>query len=154
MFFKGGWTPGIAWRDFAVAGPLLLSVLLFASLAAWLRSGHCEVELIGGLLRSTERWGFLSWRSSRPLAEIRQLIVGGEELYTEDRRPAHPSLFPAILAECHRRRPMLVAPLYPRTWLLPLSVELARRATAMKRQLYNNGDFERPITAFELTERS
>jgi hypothetical protein len=148
-FQPGG--PLGGWGDVVVRLPLAGMGGLLVLIAGWLFASHDEVELVGGVLRGTTRCGVLRWRRSRPLALVRQLIVGGETMGDEDQLVVgdRPKTLSAILVECNGKRPMLIAVMYPRSLLRPLAIDLARHATEMKQKVVGSPGFQQAITVYE-----
>jgi len=101
------------------AAPFLLAGLALAGLGLLVIGGNSEVELSGGRLRAIERLGPLRWSRHRPMHRVRKLVVSTGE--TAGRAPPPNAMLAelaAIKAECTEGRPLLVAPGYPRKWLL------------------------------------
>jgi hypothetical protein len=94
--------------------------------------GRAEVELGGGELRAIERVGPFRWRRRLAVVRVSRLVV--EDLTSRAGADSNPSVMlanepglAAILAEVEGGEPMILAPGYPRAWLLALTHDLARR---------------------------
>jgi hypothetical protein len=115
----------------------LLHVLYVLGMALIGLASHAEVELRGDALWAIERAGLFRRSRWLPVRLLQRLVVGHLPPMP-DRRGAASSLmelhgislaneleFAAVLAEYDRGRWMLLAPGYPRRWLLALAANLA-----------------------------
>jgi hypothetical protein len=99
-------------------------------------AGHSEIELRGGILAGIERLGWLRWSWRRPVAGLGRLLVrdavrepGSIRIYESAAAAIDDNVLVPIWAtdsgpETKRKQ---LAPGYPRSWLLPLASDLARR---------------------------
>jgi hypothetical protein len=113
-----------------VIGLLITSSVLVNVLFHFM--GRAEVELGGGELRAIERVGPFRKLRRLPVVRVSRLVVG--HLTSRAGRDNNPSAMladeprlAAILAEVEGGEPMILAPGYPRAWLLAMTQDLARR---------------------------
>jgi hypothetical protein len=131
------------------AGSIAFAFVLICSFALLLEVlslyfGRAEVELSGDELRAIERFGPFRRTRRRPVFHVSRLVVGH---LTPDVAKAHRgSLVPlandpgmaAILVEAKGDALMLLAPGYPRAWLMALAQDLARRVNAAEPDLLSD----------------
>ncbi|HLJ91832.1 MAG TPA: hypothetical protein VKU02_01435 [Gemmataceae bacterium] len=139
---------GIDWHDlfrpengflliFLAAGVWMLFLpLCFAGRAVFLYAGHSEIELRCGILRRGERWGWLRWGWKRSIAGLCRFDVcdalmekGMVRVYANPAAATESNMIVPVWdkdGDPGAKRNML-APGYPRAWLLPLASDLARR---------------------------
>ncbi len=107
----------------------------FVSLGLFILGGHAEFELRGGVLRAIERFGPIRRARQLPIRYLRRFVVGPAHS-PDGMTTANDGPFAHILAirphwtdDAPRRlkRIMLLAPGYPRDWLVPLAEALARQ---------------------------
>lgn len=99
---------------------------VIAGLAVWSGRSRATVEVGGGRLRVTERFGPFRYTWKRPIAQIRRFRFGIERAETNDTgAPNSPDVASALTVEGDFPRPLWIAPFYDLALLRPLANALA-----------------------------
>lgn len=116
---------------FLLFGAAMLAMCLGVAVRGLSRLvGHSEIELRGDTLRGLDCWGPLRHGQGRPVVGLVRFAVRDA---LPDERPGRVYEVPAAAAEYNALAAvwgddeLLLARGYPRTWLVPLADELARR---------------------------
>lgn len=128
---------------FAAFGiPFLIAELVPLGLGAFVLYGHSEVRVGHGQLVDVERAFPFRWSWSRNIDEIERLSVSLDGVKVNNKPVTEGPLanLSTIAAKGGSRKPMLVAPGYPREWLRPLADELAHRCDAHSDSLFASSD--------------
>lgn len=130
---------GIGGLAFAAFGlPFVVAGLGSVGVGLFILAGHSEVELNGAVLRAIERAGPMRYARKRTTSQIKRLVVSeraGQETHSDSARQGLFQDLAAIVVDCGKDKRMLLAPGYPRRWLLPLAQELARRCDLATEEL-------------------
>ena len=131
-----GWAM-IAFGALGLFGLLTGLGLMGLGIALLTNATHSEVEISGGKLRAIERFGLIKWTRKRPVAVIEKLELGSPLIGSETSRGADPSTIhigagldpnlSTIRAMGKGIKLLIVAPGYPRQWLMPLAEALSER---------------------------
>jgi hypothetical protein len=128
--------PGIPVLFLACGGMMFVALLGLAGYSLWQLLNHSEIELRGGTLYGSERWGCLFWSWDRPVAGLRRFDVrdasrddGSGRVYEDAGAATEFNVITPVWdldAAADPEGPHLARG-YPRAWLLPLANDLARR---------------------------
>ena len=139
LVFLSGSRPQGAGLLFAILGPIVCfgpvcfpagGFLLFVGLSVI--AGHNEIRIQDGRLSALDRCGPLRWTRRRAVDQILSFRVESNVAAGADRTGAtHGSSalnqICRLKADCANGKSITVCQSYPRSWLLPLAEELARR---------------------------
>ena len=127
--FDDGVLGSMAFAFFLLAAFLLLC----AALSRYFGRAEVEVDLSGGEIRAIERVGPFRRSQRIALMRVSRLVVFHQTLRTRDDSKAVQTKEPVlaeIIAEVEGNESVTLAANYPRTWLLALAWDLARRTRA------------------------
>ncbi|HEX3151884.1 MAG TPA: hypothetical protein VHR66_27680 [Gemmataceae bacterium] len=129
---QNGWQPGDGMLlVFLLFGATMLAMLFRLGIRGLSRIvGRSEIELRGDTLRGLDCWGPLRWGWRRPIVGLVRFAVRDA---LPDERPGRVYEVPTAAVEYNAltavwgNDELLLARGYPRTWLVPIAHELARR---------------------------
>jgi hypothetical protein len=127
---------GLLWLGvWILSFPVCLAGFYITPVGLFILAGHSEIELREGTLRAIECCGLVRWRWERSTITLRRLFV------SESLEPLNPFAVGPLGTLCvitpewkaevgvAKAKPMWLAPGYPRSWLMALAEDLARRCT-------------------------